>query len=151
MRKIQKRYKLFLDDIRDLEETYSYTKFSLFKEKDWIIVRNYTQFIKTIELNYYNKNAFPEIISFEHDLAHEHYLPKEKWGMDYNSWATNQDFNEKTGYNCAEWLIDFCIKNEIELPKHYCHSMNPAGKENIINLLSNFEMYQKINNFNKNF
>lgn len=143
MRKIQERYKLFLDDIRNLDEAFSYTKYERFKEDDWIIVRDYSQFVETIEEKFFHLSAFPEIIAFDHDLADEHYMPQPLWGTDYNVFAENQGFEEKTGYNCAEWLINFCMDNEVKLPEYYCHSMNPAGRENILFLLKNFEKHQK--------
>lgn len=48
-------------------------------------------------------------------------------------------FSEKTGYDCAKWLVDYCIDNKLTLPKHvYVHSMNPVGKKNIQMLFTNF-------------
>ncbi|WP_426276294.1 cyclic-phosphate processing receiver domain-containing protein [Chryseobacterium sp. S-02] len=55
---------LFLDDIRYPIEAYHYTKQDIFLRKDWHIVRNYEQFI-----NWILEKGFPEIISFDHDLA----------------------------------------------------------------------------------
>lgn len=68
------------------------------------------------------------MISFDHDLADEHY------------WKQNTgEFVEKTGYDCVKWLIEYCMDNDVDLPKFYCHSMNPVGKENIERLLKNFK------------
>jgi hypothetical protein len=41
------------------------------------------------------------------------------------------NFKEKTGYDCAKWLCNYCIDNGIPLPEYYVHSMNPVGRENI--------------------
>jgi hypothetical protein len=109
---------LFLDDIRYPIEAYHYTKQDIFLRKDWYIVRNYEQFV-----NWILESGLPEIISFDHDLGDEHYL-------DQNS----QEFVEKTGYDCAKWLVEYCMDNNADLPKFYCHSMNPVGKENIESL-----------------
>lgn len=114
---------LFLDDIRYPIEAYHYTKQDIFLRKDWHIVRNYEQFI-----NWIIENGLPEMISFDHDLADEHY-----WNND------TKRFVEKTGYDCAKWLIDYCMDNKLDLPEFYCHSMNPVGKENIESLLKNFK------------
>ena len=57
-------YKLFLDDERTPETTYHYMGLPIFKELDWIIVRDYNEFISSIE-----KNGIPDIIAFDHDLA----------------------------------------------------------------------------------
>jgi len=77
---------LFLDDIRYPVEVYRYTKQDVFLRKDWHIVRNYEQFINRIL-----EKGLPEMISFDHDLADEHY------------WDPNSRQRvEKTGYDCAK-------------------------------------------------
>jgi hypothetical protein len=48
-------------------------------------------------------------------------------------------FNEKTGYDAAKWLCDYCFLNSIPLPKWNVHSANPVGRDNIEGLLKNFE------------
>ncbi|MBK1895364.1 cyclic-phosphate processing receiver domain-containing protein [Chryseobacterium paridis] len=117
---------LFLDDIRFPIEAYHYTEQEIFLQKDWHIVRNYEQFINQIL-----EKGLPELISFDHDLADRHYVKQKD----------SSDFTEKTGYDCAKWLIDYCMDNHLNLPKFYSHSMNPVGKKNIINLLDNFKKH----------
>ncbi|MCJ7934809.1 MAG: hypothetical protein MUW56_14605 [Chryseobacterium sp.] len=114
---------LFLDDIRYPVEVYHYTKQEVFLRKDWHIVRNYEQFV-----NWILDKGLPEMISFDHDLADEHYLKQD-----------SQEFVEKTGYDCAKWLIEYCMDKYLDLPQCYCHSMNPVGKGNILNILENFK------------
>lgn len=113
---------LFLDDIRYPIEAYHYTKQDIFLRNDWHIVRNYEQFVNRIL-----EKGLPEMISFDHDLADVHYLKQD-----------SQEYVEKTGYDCAKWLIEYCMDNYLDLPKFYSHSMNPVGKENILSLLKNF-------------
>ncbi|REC75852.1 hypothetical protein DRF60_15245 [Chryseobacterium elymi] len=114
---------LFLDDIRYPIETYHYTKQDIFLRKDRHIARNYEQFVNRIL-----EKGLPEMISFDHDLADVHYLKPNSDG-----------YAEKTGYDCAKWLIEYCMDNYLDLPKFYCHSMNPVGKKNILSLLENFK------------
>ena len=114
------QYKIFLDDIR------SPINIGLIEE--WVIVRNYDEFIKIIE-----KNGIPTFISFDHDLSNEHYVQT----FDYKK------FKEKTGYDCCKWLIEYCINNNQPFPEYHVHSMNPVGKENIISLIENFKKSQK--------
>ena len=142
MQKIQKTYKLFLDDIREPINAFAYTRWEEFLKDDWVIVRDYNQFVNVIELQWKENNTFPEIIAFDHDLDDQHYLPQPLWGDDYNKWAEEQNFEEKTGYDCAKWLVDFCIDNDLELPQWYCHSMNPSGRDNINIYLRNFKNKQ---------
>jgi hypothetical protein len=118
---------LFVDDIRYPIDVYCYTKQDFYLRKDWHIVRNYEQFI-----NWIIEYGLPEMISFDHDLADEYY-----WNND------TKRFVEKTGYDCAKWLINYCMDGYLNLPEFYCHSMNPVGKENIESLLKNFKNYLK--------
>jgi hypothetical protein len=120
--------------MRNPKEAYSYTGLKEFLDDNWKIIRNYNQFVDFIEHNWEHHKAFPSIIAFDHDLADEHY------GAPINS-----KFKEKTGMDCAKWLIDFCVENKLTLPSHIVHSMNTAGRDNIHYLLENFRKFQKEN------
>lgn len=122
-------YNLFLDDIRMPSDVYSYTFRYMYLDLEWTIVRNFNEFIQTI-----TKNGIPEYLSFDHDLANIHYN---------NQLPINYDeYEEKTGYHCAKWLIDYCIDNKLDLPKNiFIHTMNVEGGKNIASL---FNTYDKI-------
>ena len=127
---------LFLDDIREPEHAYEYTKQEIFLKQKWEVVRNFDEFKSYIE-----KNGMPFFISFDHDLADTHYTPEHLW-TDYDKskeWQDAQVHKEKTGYECAMWLVDYCIDNNLQLPNYYCHSMNPVGKDKIVGLLRSFQ------------
>jgi hypothetical protein len=122
-------YKLFLDDIRNPSHCVSYmsgrigTKSAVYLDKDWIVARDYEEFVSTIE-----ERGVPDLISFDHDLAAEHYNVEIIDGglTDYNT------LGEKTGYDCAKWLLNKCHEEGWGLPNYFVHSMNPVGSENII-------------------
>jgi hypothetical protein len=124
---------LWLDDLRN---PYINLEGRVPKEKgvvEWVL--NYEQFTQWIE-----KFGLPEIISFDHDLADEHYTPKEYWhnyqvSKDYQD---AQNYQEKTGMDCAKWLVDYCMDNNAQLPKFYVHSANPVGADNIRGLLRSY-------------
>lgn len=82
--------------------------------EDFIGLRTYTEFIHHI-----TEKGLPDFISFDHDL-----------GL------------EESGYDCALWLVDYCLDNKLALPDFYVHSQNPVGKQNIISLLINFKNNQ---------
>lgn len=127
---------LFLDDIREPEQAFEYTKQEMFLTKKWEVVRNFDEFKSHIETN-----GMPSFISFDHDLADTHYTPEHLW-TDYDKskeWQEQQVHKEKTGYECAIWLVDYCIDNSLQLPNYYCHSMNPVGKDKILGLLQSFQ------------
>lgn len=114
------KYALFLDDYRK--------PLSMIFDDGipWILVKNYQEFT-----DYITKKGVPYFIAFDHDLADEHYKA--------NDIST---YKEKTGMDCAKWLVEYCIINKIKLPFWKVHSMNPIGKENIISLLTHFERHQ---------
>lgn len=128
-------YKLFLDDVRNVLDCVHYMHKRIgplnpiYLEEDWVVVRNYNEFVKTIE-----EKGVPELISFDHDLAHEHYAPEEHWD-NYDTWVVAQNFREKTGHDAAKWLVDYCKQFNVPLPKCVIHSMNPVGCENIKRVL----------------
>lgn len=74
-------------------------------------VRSYAEFV-----TYITDSGLSDFISFDHDL-----------GL------------EESGYDCAKWLVDYCLDNNFRLPKFDVHSQNPVGKENILSLLQNFK------------
>ena len=108
-----KRTLIWLDDIRDPFGDYSEWVQKYAPDFDGVIiwVKSYCEFTQWI-----TDNGLPYKISFDHDLADEHYAPKEHWDEKYNDWASSQNFVEKTGYDCAKWLVGYCIDNDDELP-----------------------------------
>lgn len=121
-------YNLFLDDVRDPN------KF-LQSIKTWVIARDYNQFVNII-----TERGLPEFISFDHDLAFEHY-PFNDPNQDGKTISYNV-YTEKTGYHCAQWLINYCLDKAQKLPPFQVHSMNPVGRENIKQLLHGFQRHQ---------
>jgi hypothetical protein len=120
---------LFLDDIRFPIDSFYYTKNNIYIEKKWYIVRNYLEFIRYIQVN-----DIPKVISFDHDLTNEHYDTLNKTDfISLDEYYTSSN-REMTGYDCAKWLKEYCDLHEYPLPKILCHSMNPIGKQNILNL-----------------
>ena len=115
-----RKSKLFLDDIRNPEDVYRYTHQSVYLDENWAVVRTYEEFCEWITLN-----GMPGFISFDHDLADENYLQ-------------GSTDTEKTGYDCAVWLVDYCLDHQLNCPPFYSHSMNPVGKAKIDGLVNQF-------------
>lgn len=144
MSKIETTYKVFLDDVRNVIDVRHYIGNNIYLDSNWLVVRNYNEFVNAIMIGYNNYNVFPYLISFDHDLADEHYSKKmHKKNHEYNS--LYEKFNEKTGYDCAKWLVEFCIDNSVKLPKFLIHSMNPVGGENIKQYLNNYLYHENKN------
>ncbi len=119
--------KLFLDDERVPNQVIPWMKrrvgaTSLLYNEDWIIVRNYDEFVEAVTKNI----ELIEVVSFDHDLADMHYNPK--------TWTADFVYQEKTGKDCAQWMLEYYEEKGLELPKILIHSMNPVGSENIRNV-----------------
>jgi hypothetical protein len=116
---------LFLDDERDPSDV-TWIDLPLF---NWTIVRSYDEFVKTIEAN-----GLPKFISFDHDLAEEHY----KIYTEHLPEFPYERCKEKTGFQCAYWLVAYCQEEKLALPPWTVHSLNPIGRQNINSLLNSF-------------
>lgn len=136
--------KLFLDDVRQVRDAcYYVVNPKIYWEEDWDIVRNYKEFVEYIE-----KNGLPDLISFDHDLADEHY---EDLFSDPNWSKSNDDielkygeYREKTGLDCAKWLVNFCFLNRLPIPEFMVHSANPVGAKNIKSYLDNAKKHSEL-------
>jgi len=123
------KYNLFLDDIRSTKDVFNYTFDNRYLKLNWYTVRSFNEFVKII-----NEMGMPELLSIDHDLSDEHY--------DYIGQDTrNIDFKEKTGYECAKWLCEYCMDNKIKFPEYLVHSQNTVGRENIIYYIENYKKH----------
>jgi len=133
--------KLFLDDIRTPFDCIRYMKPDVrhvYEDENWDVVRTYDDFVGYIE-----HFGLPDVISFDHDLADEHY-DSEMYSLSNSYNEKYLTFKEKTGYECAKWLCEYCSKNNLPLPLYIIHSMNPIGKENILSVLESYKRNFKI-------
>lgn len=128
---------LWLDDLRNpfLDEE-ARVPFGVYHWNiNWVL--NYEQFVKWIKMY-----GLPHAISFDHDLADEHYTPEYFWdnyeeSKKFQDWKS-KTYKEKTGVDCAKWLVKYCKKNKLKLPEVFIHSANPVGADNIKYYLENF-------------
>lgn len=123
-----KKMYLYLDDVR------------IPTEGEWEVVKNYDDFVAHIRLNGLENY---EVISLDHDLGEsamiEYYTnTKPNFELDYKR------IEEKTGYDCAKWLVAESIAKNIPLPQIYVHSANPIGSANIIGYINNYFRNQRL-------
>lgn len=119
---ITNKIQLYLDDIRTPNND------------DWHVVRSYDELVSHIRLNGLDKY---EVISLDHDLgdtAQKEYFNNvsPNYQLDYNN------ILEKTGLDCAKWLVAESMNSKIPLPQIYTHSANPIGSANIMGYINNY-------------
>jgi len=101
------------------------------EDRDNVVwVKNYTDFCKWI-----TENGLPDTIAFDHDLSD---FQSMKTGFPDIMEDIETPLTELTGMDCAKWLVDYCMDNELPLPKWEIQSANPVGRDNINGLLTNF-------------
>jgi hypothetical protein len=130
MDEIKLQRALYLDDLRTPTETIP-------NFEEWYVVRDYDQFVEWI-----NTNGFPDYISFDHDLKDEHM--EDYWKYQFKGIPTidYDTFIEKTGLDCAKWLVEYVEKNNTNLPRLLgVHSANPIGASNIQNFLNGYKKH----------
>lgn len=127
------KYSLFLDDVR-IPSRVTWVKLP---PRDWVVVRNYNEFVECIE-----RYGVPTECAFDHDLCSEHYneftAAHDERLPDYGVIRYNQ-FKEKTGYDAAKWLTNYCVDNGTPLPIYYIHTLNPVGYQNIQSEMERFQ------------
>lgn len=119
---------LYLDDVR------------IPTEGDWKVVRNYDEFVAHIKMNGLENY---EVISLDHDLGEgamvEYYTnTKPNYELNYDR------IPEKTGMDCARYLVAEAMNKKIPLPTIYVHSANPIGSANIIGYINNYFRNNKL-------
>ena len=125
----KEKISLYLDDVRTPTDD------------SWQVVRNYNQFISHVRLNGLENY---EVISLDHDLGEE--AMNEFYNNALPNFKLNYDniLNEKTGYDCAKWLVAESMTTKIPLPQIYVHSANPIGSANIMGYINNYLMSCKL-------
>lgn len=117
---------IFLDDERSPTQCVDYMRRMIGKHsslylEDWTVVKSYLEFVRVVKKNI-GKITY---VSFDHDL-----------GDGYNKLSADEYFHheEKTGCDCATYMIELYREKDLELPIVMVHSLNPIGRMRIQNL-----------------
>lgn len=133
LKKLPEFYRLFLDDIRLPEDIFRLSGMEIFADPNWTIATSYESFVDTISFNWEAENRLPTIISFDHDLGIIELTDDQSKVL---SVVTSTGNYEKSGLDCAKWLIEYFTLHQLKLPSILVHSQNPVGRQNIINLFN---------------
>ena len=119
--------RIYLDDVRTPVD------------KDWIIARNYDEFVRIVK-TYGLENI--KTISLDHDLGDS---AMKEWHKNvYHNYTLNYDnISEKTGYDCAKWLVEQWMNGE-PVVDVYTHSANAIGAANIMGYINNYRHINKL-------
>ncbi len=119
--------KLYLDDVRTPVD------------KDWIIVRDYEQFVSKIQ-DIGLENI--ELISLDHDLGD---TAMSEWRKNvYHNYSLNYDnILEKTGMDCTKWLVEQWLDGK-PVVDVVVHSANAIGSANMMGYINNYRHVSKL-------
>lgn len=121
--KINPKFYLFLDDERVPQNVF-WVKIP--QNVPWTIVRNYKEFKQAIEIN-----GIPTFVSFDHDLADEHYSMTQDEVNSSSYQNVVDSYREKTGFDCLKWLVSNLNYTGTPFPDYALHTMNSIGKDNM--------------------
>lgn len=107
---------IWLDDLREPTNQYL-TKYNPLDcnidELNVIWVKTEKEFMQHIQTN-----GLPAGICFDHDLG-----------------------DGGSGYECAKFIVEYCLSRNFDRPLYKIQSMNPVGKQAIDNLLFNYHKF----------
>jgi hypothetical protein len=114
---------IYLDDVR-----------TPIAQQEWVVVRNYDQFVdKVTEIGLENIGK----ISLDHDLD-KSAMVEWLYGAVRNYKIDYSKIKEKTGYDCAKWLVEQWQKGGPVVPV-FTHSANEIGSANIMGYINNYK------------
>jgi len=131
MGKNLKLYNIYLDDVRTPISPNNEWVDGL---EEWTVVRSYDEFVEKVT-KIGLKNI--KLISLDHDLG----------DSAINEWHTNVYYNftldynnitEKTGMDCAKWLVEKWMDGE-PVCVVMVHSANAIGAANIMGYVNNYK------------
>jgi len=125
---IKEKIYLYLDDVR------------IPNGQHWEVVRNYDEFVSHIKLNGLENY---EVISLDHDLG-DSAMKEYNTNVKLNYELNYKRIEEKTGMDCARFIVMESLTNNIPLPQIYVHSANPIGTHNILGYINNYLRNQRL-------
>lgn len=135
-------YNVFIDDqLRPIDIFYK-TNNPFYKVEQFITVKSFNEFKECVEEHFKKDGSYPGFISFDFLLTQV----LMKVTDDYSVYQ-NDDSYVLSGFECAQWIIDFVLKNNIPIPKYIIHDTNPTGRYKINKVFNNPTSVKSIDPF----
>ena len=124
---------LWLDDMRDPHKNdwLNFSPIPKLELRKVYWAKSYDDFVRWISIK-----GLPDGICFDHDLS-DFQAMKTSYPelMEDVPWPDS----EKTGMDCARWLIEYCKERSLSLPVYMSQASNPDKRAEIVTLLDNFK------------
>jgi len=124
------KYRIYLDDVRTPINPNNAWVDGI---TEWTVVRNYDEFVQKI--NTIGLENI-ELISLDHDLG-DSAMKEWHYGVVKNYTINYDNITEKTGYDCAKWLVNKWLDGK-PVVKVVTHSANAVGSANIMGYINNY-------------
>jgi len=124
---------IYLDDVRTPTQGVGEDN------QPWVVVRSYDEFVEKVnEIGLENI----QMVSLDHDLGDS--AMKEWHNNVYHNYKLDYDnITEKTGYDCAKWLVEQWMDNK-PVVTVMTHSANAIGSANIMGYINNYRHISRL-------
>jgi len=126
-------YNVFLDDSRTLTEVF-YKFNNPIYQTPFVVVKNYNDFVEYIETQFKKDGSYPGFISFDFQLSDVKLSITEDKTIFFN-----EEVYQESGLESAIWIVNFCKKHNLPIPKYFIHDENSYGKRKINKVFSEAE------------
>jgi hypothetical protein len=124
---------IYLDDVRTPTQGVGEDN------QPWVIVRSYDEFVEKVnEIGLENIQS----ISLDHDLS-DSAMSEWKNNVYHNYKLDYDNITEKTGYDCAKWLVEQWMDDK-PVVTVMTHSANAIGSANIMGYINNYRHISRL-------
>jgi hypothetical protein len=124
---------IYLDDVRTPTQGVGEDN------QPWVVVRSYDEFVEKVnEIGLENIQS----ISLDHDLG-DTAVSEWKNNVYHNYKLDYDNITEKTGYDCAKWLVEQWMDNK-PVVTVMTHSANAIGSANIMGYINNYRHISRL-------
>ena len=124
---------IYLDDVRTPTQAVGDDN------QSWVVVRSYDEFVEKVnEIGLDNIQS----ISLDHDLG-DSAMSEWKNNVYHNYKLDYDNITEKTGYDCAKWLVEQWMDDK-PVVTVMTHSANAIGSANIMGYINNYRHISRL-------